>query len=122
MVLDTVPYASNGSFAVNLWMRRLPGSNTSGDAFQYLYSHTGVAKTSGQSPNQARRGGWGLAGCHTLARPIARNLSLSTTAICLPASMLNKCLLRRCARCARCRCPSTWRTAPTPPMEWCESL
>ena len=72
MVLDTVPYASNGSFAVNLWMRRLPGSNTSGVAFQYLYSHTGVAKTSGQSPNQACDLGWAGLGCCTSGLLITR--------------------------------------------------
>jgi hypothetical protein len=55
VMLDTVPYASNGSFAVSLWMRRLPGSNTSGDLFQYLYSHTGLmGQTTGQAPNKVR--------------------------------------------------------------------
>ena len=49
-----MPYALNGSFAVSLWMRRLPDSNFSGDAFQYLYSHTGVASVAALSPNQVR--------------------------------------------------------------------
>lgn len=55
-MLDTVPYASNGSFAVSLWMQRLPGSDTSGELFQYLYSHTGLGgQTTGQAPNKVRR-------------------------------------------------------------------
>ena len=36
VVLDTVPYAAGGAWAVNLWMK--PGS-IYGDDFQYLFSH-----------------------------------------------------------------------------------
>ena len=51
--LDKVPYASNGSFAVNLWMRRLGYSDVSGDAFQYLFHHTSNTTYSpGLTPNQ----------------------------------------------------------------------
>ena len=35
-MLDTVPYAAGGAWAVNLWMK--PGS-IYGDDFQYLFSH-----------------------------------------------------------------------------------
>jgi hypothetical protein len=54
VLLDTVPYASNGSFAINLWMRRLPGSSYDGELHQYLYSHTGLehATISGQVANK----------------------------------------------------------------------
>ena len=52
--LDNVPYGRNGSFAVSLWMRRLPGSDSSGVTFGYLFSHSGVAATSGASPNEVR--------------------------------------------------------------------
>ena len=66
LVLDSVPYAANGSFTVNLWMRRLPGSNSSyrsnsssGNSsasyqlYQYLYSHAGDAPSGpSQSPSQ----------------------------------------------------------------------
>lgn len=53
VLLDTVPYAASGPFAVNLWMRRLPGANLNGSYYSYLYSHTGdTINPSGQSPNQ----------------------------------------------------------------------
>ncbi|KAL4430893.1 hypothetical protein ABPG75_006149 [Micractinium tetrahymenae] len=52
-MLDTVPYAASGPFAVNLWMRRLPGANVNGTYYSYLYSHTGATiSPAGQSPNQ----------------------------------------------------------------------
>ncbi|KAI3433615.1 hypothetical protein D9Q98_003424 [Chlorella vulgaris] len=56
VLLDTVPYASNGSFAINLWMRRLPGSSYDGELHQYLYSHTGLehATISGQVANKVQ--------------------------------------------------------------------
>lgn len=50
--LDNVPYAIQGPFGINLWMRRTPGANTSGTTFQYLYSHTSLASTPGYSDNQ----------------------------------------------------------------------
>lgn len=53
VLLDTVPYAASGPFAVNLWMRRLPGARLNGSYYSYLYSHTGsIIASSGQSPNQ----------------------------------------------------------------------
>ncbi|KAL4426385.1 hypothetical protein ABPG77_004679 [Micractinium sp. CCAP 211/92] len=53
ILLDTVPYAAYGSFAINLWMRRLPGANLNGSYYSYLYSHTGATISAvGQSPNQ----------------------------------------------------------------------
>lgn len=56
VLLDTVPYAASGPFAVNLWMRRLPGANLNGSYYSYLYSHTGdTINPSGQSPNQVGR-------------------------------------------------------------------
>ena len=36
VMLDAVPYAANGRWAVNLWMK--PGA-LYGDNFQYLFSH-----------------------------------------------------------------------------------
>lgn len=57
ILLDTAPYAAYGAFAVNLWMRRLPGANLNGSYYSYLYSHTGATISAvGQSPNQASRG------------------------------------------------------------------
>eukprot|EP00887_Chlorella_sp_A99_P005410 scaffold1.g5410.t1 len=53
LLLDNLPYALNGSFAISLWMRRLPGADTSGATFQYLFSHAGVGAASTYSPNQA---------------------------------------------------------------------
>lgn len=50
--LDNVPYAIQGPFGINLWMRRTPGANASGTTFQYLYSHTSLASTPGYSDNQ----------------------------------------------------------------------
>ena len=54
MLLDNVPYAANGSFAASLWMRRMPGSNTSGDVFQYLFSHTNAGQGGAAAANQVR--------------------------------------------------------------------
>ncbi|GAB4817823.1 hypothetical protein N2152v2_004869 [Parachlorella kessleri] len=54
VVLDNVPYGLDGSFAISLWMRRLPDSNFSGDAFQYIYSHSGIATAAAYSPNQVQ--------------------------------------------------------------------
>ncbi|PRW58639.1 hypothetical protein C2E21_2984 [Chlorella sorokiniana] len=53
IILDNVPYASNGSWAINLWMRRLPSSSANGSLFQYLFSHTGPGSQSGfgETPN-----------------------------------------------------------------------
>jgi len=50
--LANAPYGISGAFAVNIWMRRNPGSDTSGKTFQYIFSHTGIAAASGTSPNQ----------------------------------------------------------------------
>lgn len=54
LLLDNVPYARNGSFAVSLWMRRVPGSNLSGDVFQYLFSHTNAGQGGAAAANQVR--------------------------------------------------------------------
>lgn len=52
IILDSVPYGTDGSFAINLWMRRQPDSAFSGKVFQYLYSHTSGDAASPMSPNQ----------------------------------------------------------------------
>lgn len=62
VMLDNVPYGLRGPFAVSLWVRRWPDSNVSGDAFQYLFSHSGIASASAFSPNQASAGVNGGAG------------------------------------------------------------
>lgn len=126
MTLDTVPYASNGSFALSLWMRRLPGASVEGSLFQYLFSHGGVADTSAQSPNQvALRGG---AGC---AIDTAQAPQLAGAAGCLhwcrPATACAPCPCRSptalppLARHIPHRLPSTCPTAATPLMAPCAS-
>ena len=52
IILDSVPYGTDGSFAINLWMRRQPDSEFNGKVFQYLYSHTSGDAASPMSPNQ----------------------------------------------------------------------
>jgi hypothetical protein len=84
--LDNVPYGLNGSFAVNLWMRRLPNSNTSGVTFGYLFSHTGVAAASGASPNEVG----------TLAAPVGGNSAAAST------SSLAALLTARCKALVHC--------------------
>jgi hypothetical protein len=53
VALEPVPYAANGSFSVNLWVK--PG-NMSGDGLGYLFSHRSTdansTGTSGFGPNQ----------------------------------------------------------------------
>lgn len=63
MVLDNVPYGVEGDFTVNLWMRRLPDSDTSGKDLQYLFSHSGVSGASMNSPNQVQNGRLGVQFC-----------------------------------------------------------
>ncbi|GMH45693.1 hypothetical protein BSKO_13656 [Bryopsis sp. KO-2023] len=42
IVLDNVPYGEKGSFAINMWFRP---TNLTGNAFQYIFSHSGVVPT-----------------------------------------------------------------------------
>lgn len=50
--LADVPYAaSNGSFAVNLWMRRPTGADTSGTTYQYLFSQAKYYNDSPAEPS-----------------------------------------------------------------------
>jgi hypothetical protein len=50
--LSNLAYGVDGNFAINLWMRRNSDSDLSGDTFQYLYHHSGIAAAPGYSPNQ----------------------------------------------------------------------
>ena len=53
VLLDTVPYAASGRWAINLWMK--PGP-LYGDNFQYLFSHAQQKFfTTGWESNQASR-------------------------------------------------------------------
>jgi hypothetical protein len=52
LALENVPYGRSGAFAINLWMRRFNDSDLSGEAFQYLFSHSSVGVPHALSPNE----------------------------------------------------------------------
>ena len=105
-MLDNVPYAINGSFTLNLWMRRLPDSNTSGTTFQYLFSHTGVAAASTVSPNQARGSagrGHALASEEEVQTAAAAAAAAAAAGICIPRRPGAPRLPRRAGDCHGCQ-------------------
>ncbi|KAK9861130.1 hypothetical protein WJX84_010885 [Apatococcus fuscideae] len=51
VLLDDVTYGSNGSFAINVWVRPV---NLTGDSYQYIFSH-GLVDRDGADPWQANQ-------------------------------------------------------------------
>lgn len=55
--LDSVPYAADGMFAVNLWSKLAPGGTSvdPGELYQYLFSHVNTNLDSEFGPDQVRQ-------------------------------------------------------------------
>ncbi|MEW5310361.1 MAG: hypothetical protein WDW38_002168 [Sanguina aurantia] len=51
VTLDAVPYAANGPFAINLWVK-MASSDMNGSLFEYVFSHTAAAGFTAMGPDQ----------------------------------------------------------------------
>lgn len=121
ITLSNVPFAAtNGSFAINLWMRRPGNANLTGTQYQYLFSQASTPSSLVAQPNSVSSRRAGLAGLVVLGGVLLlhRTSSLPPSNP-RPRPPLNPCPYFQIPNPLPLRSASTCLIRSIPPRDWC---